>query len=91
MNIHFEKHRGVQFMDSGMCIFYGIPFEGILEVARFLRTVSHEGNYEGEVYCGIKMLRDVDTDMYYTGERWWPSKKLAKKYAKRLKVAEQSY
>lgn len=90
MNIHFEKHRGVQFIDSGMCVFYGIPFEGILEVAHFLRSVRHDGNYEGEIYYGIKMLHDMDTDMYYTGDRWWPCKKLAKKYAKRLKIMAEN-
>jgi len=79
-----NRHPGVINFDSGVCVFYGIPFESILKAAEFLRGVQAGPEYRGKVVRGVKVLKDVELSMWLSEGRWWPDKHMAVKAAKRI-------
>ena len=84
MNIEFEHHPGVQH-DDGSVVFYGMIFSGILEAAVYLKRVHSGYNYKGTMNRGVNILKDIDADLYFTGDRWWPDKAQALEHALRVK------
>jgi hypothetical protein len=80
----FDGHHGYLQPDTGMCMFYYMTFDSILEVAKYLKNVTPGPEYEGEYVSGKKVMRDPEMDMWWSEGRWWCDKKTAVKAAKRM-------
>ncbi len=84
LSCQFEGHPGFLHQDSGTCVFYGITFDSILDVARYLKNVTAGPEYQGEIVRGVKVLRDPEIDMWWAEGRWWPDRRMAVKSGKRI-------
>ena len=82
LSCQFEGHPGVMDDDSNIFVFYGLAFDGILEAARFLKSVSPGEEYQGVVGRGSKILWNPATDMWWSEGRWWPDKRTASRGGK---------
>ena len=78
-----DGHRGRIDVSGGGCLFYGILFESIVCAAGFLRGVKAGPTYKGKIFRGVKLLKDVELDMWLSAGRWWPDKIMAVNAAKR--------
>lgn len=79
-----DGHRGrIDVSGDGCCVFYGILFESIVCAAGFLRGVKAGPIYKGKIFRGVKILKDVEMDMWLSAGRWWPDKTMAVNAAKR--------
>jgi hypothetical protein len=84
MKIEYNKHKGSMCIDTGIVTFYDMTFSGIEDAVAFLKDVNPEFIYKGRMYHGYRILCDVDADLYYTGDRWWPDEKDAIQNVKRV-------
>ena len=68
MNTYFNGHPGIQ--DDGFFIFYGLLFDDITEVSKFLKHVPLK-NWRGVNYKGYKILKDACTnEIYFYGDTY---------------------
>lgn len=84
ISCQLDGHHGRVDTTTGNCIFYGLLFEGIVDAAKFFRGIQAGPEYKGKIVRGVNMLKDVELDMWYSGERWWPDKKTAFNAIKRM-------
>lgn len=80
----FEGHPGSIDTDSGCCIFYGLLFDSILDAARFFKGIQAGPQYKGKIVRGVKILRDPETDMWYSEGRWWIDRQTAIRAGERM-------
>lgn len=81
----FEGHPGFLAEETGVCVFYGITFASILDVAKYLKDVSVGPEYEGVIARGgVKLLLDPEMGTWWSAGRWWPDKRSAVMAGKRM-------
>lgn len=83
LSCEFERHPGFLHQESGTCVFYGITFDSIIEVSKYLKGVMVGPDYRGQTIKGVKVLWNPDMDMWWAEGRWWPDKMIAVRSGKR--------
>ena len=74
MGVSFERHPGTHNEDMDFFMFYGLVFETIFEVAKFLKYLKYDPEMEltGHYYREMKYLLDEETGMIWIGNGWLP-------------------
>jgi hypothetical protein len=83
LSCEFERHPGFLHQESGTCVFYGITFDSIIEVSKFLKGVLPGPEYKGETARGVKVLWDPEMDMWYSDGRWWADRMTAVRFGRK--------
>lgn len=84
MRCKLDGHLGTQDIDTGLCVFYGISFSDICEAATYFKPIKSGPEFKGVMYGTVKLLKDVELGMWYSGGRWWPDKRSAYMSGKRI-------
>lgn len=65
--VWFEKHPGLYSEELEYYSFYGLCFNSILDVAKFLKNVPYniDFEYQGFYYKKLPCLLDVDSGIIY--------------------------
>ena len=92
MGVEFERHPGIYVEELDYFSFYGMMFETIFDVAKFLKHLPYDPTMylTGLYHKGYKFLLDDDSGMVWTGHGWLPDESFLDDYIRKIKYRHKA-